>query len=206
MKRGKLIVFEGVDAVGKTTLSNDLCSYLSNLGTPFKRCQFPGKEQGTLGELVYKIHHSHKEDFSISEITPCSLQLLHIAAHIDTIESKIKPTLLKGAWIILDRFWWSTYVYGLNSDVPRPQLDQMIAIEQISWGDISPDIIFLIDSHTPLRQDESETRDRQIKRDLYNELCTSNQMDRCVRISTSNKPGMKDKAIEQIRNSVQRLD
>jgi dTMP kinase len=89
LNSGKNIVFEGVDAVGKTTLCNHLCNFLSTTNVPFKQFHFPGKENGTLGGLVNDIHHSHSAKFGIDDINPCSLQLLHVAAHVDTIEASI---------------------------------------------------------------------------------------------------------------------
>ncbi len=171
-RKGKLIVFEGVDAAGKTTLCNQLYDSMLAENKSVKQFHFPGKKHGTLGELVYKIHHSYRLEFGVNSINPCSMQLLHIAAHVDSIESEIKPAINNGVWVILDRFWWSTYVYGLDSGVHEIQLKNMIDVEKKAWEPISPDIIFLIDSHSPLRNDEINSSAWQRKRQLYNQLAT----------------------------------
>jgi thymidylate kinase len=139
--KGRLIVFEGVDAAGKTTLCDDLCESLRHKQLPVQRYQFPGKTPGTLGELVDRIHHHHRDKFCIPGVNPCALQLLHIAAHIDIIESAIKRAVSEGAWVVLDRFWWSTYVYGRDGGVSEQSLELMIQLEKTAYsGPIRPPI------------------------------------------------------------------
>lgn len=92
---GKLFVFEGADGVGKSTVSQLVTERLKNNGNSCLYLSFPGKEEGTLGNLVYQIHHDQKH-FNIDAIVPASLQVLHIAAHIDAIEKKIIPAIKEG--------------------------------------------------------------------------------------------------------------
>ena len=131
---GRLIIFEGVDATGKTALTDELCNVSSR---SIQRHHFPGDCPGSLGELVNRVHHHHERDFEIQSINPCSLQLLHIAAHIDVIESSIKQSVISGNWVVLDRFWWSTYVYGVENGVNEEPLKLMIDIEKRAWGEMS---------------------------------------------------------------------
>src|SRR5207249_4525469 len=109
---GKLIVFEGPDGSGKTTLSRLFADRARELGVPCDWFAFPGREGGTLGKHVYEIHHN-LQTVGVKAINPASLQLLHIAAHIDALEGRILPALKQGRHIVLDRFWWSTLVYGV---------------------------------------------------------------------------------------------
>ena len=146
---GQLIVFEGTDGVGKSTLSKALAEKLEETGISCKHLSFPGKEAGTIGRLVYEIHHS-PEKFKLRNISPTSIQTLHIAAHLDVIEQRIAPALKNGHWIVLDRFWWSTWVYGRTSSVNSSVLDALIQAERIQWDGIEPSIVFLVD-----RSDES---------------------------------------------------
>ena len=105
---------------------------------------FPGKEAGTIGRLIYDLHHA-PQMFGIGEITATGLQALHIAAHLDAIEQRILPALNEGHWVVLDRFWWSTWVYGCVSAVDRSTLDAMIQVERLHWNGIMPTVVFLID-------------------------------------------------------------
>ncbi len=83
---GKLIVFEGADGAGKTTLIQAIFDSLREVGVKVERLAFPGAEAGTIGRLVYDIHHQ-PESFGVGAITPASLQTLHVAAHIDAIQT-----------------------------------------------------------------------------------------------------------------------
>ncbi len=105
-RRGNLFVFEGPDGVGKTTLAQALADHLGAENLPHKLLAFPGREAGSLGHHVYQIHHQ-PQTYQIERIHPASLQVLHLAAHIDAIEQHIRPVLETGRHIILDRFWWS---------------------------------------------------------------------------------------------------
>ncbi len=94
--RGCLIVFEGPDGVGKTTLAKALVKELIRRGTRCDYFSFPGRDPGTLGRLVYEVHHDPGK-FGIHHIDPTSLQVLHIAAHLDAIRGRLLPALEEGA-------------------------------------------------------------------------------------------------------------
>ena len=98
---GKLYVFEGPDGVGKSTLAQWFASHLQESGYACTLLSFPGKEDGTLGEHVYELHHDPAR-FGIQSLSAASLQLLHVAAHIDAIETRIKPLLNEG-----ERWCWT---------------------------------------------------------------------------------------------------
>ena len=161
--RGKLIVFEGSHGVGKSTLAEQLTDRLRATGVACERLAFPGRQPGSLGRLVYDLHHDTRGQ-GLRELNPTSLQLLHIAAHVDAIEGHILPALRTGAWIILDRFWWSTWVYGAAFGVPDRSLEAMIELERLHWGKIKPDVLFLVerDSRTPDEGDGLQDRYREL--------------------------------------------
>lgn len=142
-KRGDLYVFEGPDGVGKSTLSKWFAGHLKSTGRRVVWSSFPGRDAGTIGELVYRLHHEPAR-FGIPSINPLSLQLLHIASHIDAIMTRLTRSLKQGVSIVLDRFWWSTWVYGRIEGVDPETLDAMIEIEKRTWGNIKPTVVFLL--------------------------------------------------------------
>jgi dTMP kinase len=152
---GKLYVFEGPDGVGKSTLADWFAEHLRESGSRCILLSFPGKEKGTLGKHVYELHHDLAR-FEIHTLAPASLQLLHVAAHIDAIENRIKPLLGEGTTVVLDRFWWSTFVYGLVGGASRAVLDRMVALERAVWDPVQPDELFLITRSEPLRAEPPE--------------------------------------------------
>jgi dTMP kinase len=154
---GKLFVFEGPDGVGKTTLAMNFAKHLVAQGLGCEFMSFPGREAGTLGHHVYQLHHDRAR-FEIESIQPLSLQVLHIAAHIDAIETRILPLLRSGRHVVLDRFWWSTWVYGTVDKVNQDALTALINAERACWGETQPSAAFLIRRTTSLREQEVEGR------------------------------------------------
>ncbi|MHB8256606.1 MAG: nucleotide kinase domain-containing protein [Acidiferrobacterales bacterium] len=155
-RRGNLYVFEGADGVGKSELSRRFFEHLTTSGVDCEYLAFPGKDAGTLGKLIYDIHHE-SERFGIHEIGATSLQILHIAAHVDAIENRIIPALKAGRSVVLDRFWWSTKVYGIVAGAGQEILDAMVRVELLAWGNIRPTMAFLIRRDKPLRQEPLDT-------------------------------------------------
>ena len=165
-KKGRLIVFEGPDGVGKSTLSDAFVRAVEIAGIPCEYLAFPGKVKGTIGHLVYEIHHDD-DKYNLRDFTNASKQALHIAAHLDAIENRILPALKQDRWVVLDRFWWSTWVYGRNEGVEEPILDSLIKAELHCWINRNPDAVFLVNR---ARND----RDNNIQKRLstgYQRLC-----------------------------------
>ena len=122
---GQLLIFEGPDGTGKTTLSLRLVDWLTSQGHHARYISFPGSIEGSLGELVYNLHHS-RERYGLHQITPAAKQLLHVAAHIDALQTTIIPALESGEIVVMDRFWWSTVAYGKVSGMDPESLRLMI--------------------------------------------------------------------------------
>ena len=181
--RGSLFVFEGPDGIGKSELTSRVTEHLSRNGKTVMAMSFPGREPHSLGTLVYDIHHdAHK--FGIQDIDPTSLQLLHVAAHIDTIEQRIRPALNAGTSVVLDRFWWSTLVYGRILGASADSLNLIVEAEKHHWKDIRPTVIFLVSRATPARPGESLERHLQLQH-TYRQVASQNNRDsRIVEIST----------------------
>ncbi len=140
---GTLLVFEGPDGAGKTELAHRLVDSLRGRGVECELIAFPGNEPRSLGSHIYRMHHE-PASVGIGNLHPASLQTLHIAAHIDAIEGRILPALRKGRIVILDRYWWSTWVYGRVAGVKAKALRHMIQLESTYWGRVRPALVFLV--------------------------------------------------------------
>jgi dTMP kinase len=200
--RGGLIVFEGPDCVGKTALAKALVDELIRRGLPCEYFSFPGQDPGTLGQLVYELHHDPSR-FGIDHMEPTSLQVLHVAAHLDTIGRRILPALEAGRSIILDRFWWSTVVYGIVGGVERGVLDAMIELELQGWGEAEPAVAFLVTRRSPLRKEGSDERWRQL-RDAYGDL--AREQARRHPVETIANEGPLDEALKQVLRALEGED
>jgi len=146
-RKGRLLVFEGVDNAGKTTLSTMLVEWLRQRGEDAVHFSFPGREPRTLGSHVYSLHHE-PERFEVEALHPASRQIMHIAAHVEAIETQILPALAQGRQVILDRFWWSTFAYGLASGVGKRALSLLIKAEAEFWGNTKPEVLFYLTRDT----------------------------------------------------------
>jgi len=151
----QLIVFEGVDAAGKSAVCAEYLSVLKMRGISARLLSFPGKTPRTLGQLVYALHHD-APSLGVDHLTPASLQALHIAAHLDAIESVIVPSLEAGETIVLDRYWWSTWVYGIVGGIRPEILEALIEAERRAWGKWQPGLLFQVTRATPLREEHLE--------------------------------------------------
>lgn len=163
---GSLFVFEGPDGVGKSELARQFHEFLKNL-QPCELLTFPGREPGTLGQLVYELHHGSTK-VGIKEVSASALQAAHVAAHIDAIEKKILPALAAGVTIILDRYWWSTKVYGVVGGANVAVIEKLIEAELAAWKGIKPTAAFLIRRTAPLRAEP--LREWRRWRDSYDKL------------------------------------
>lgn len=186
-----IYIFEGIDNVGKTTIIQALKNRI-NENTEFNctNIAFPGHEPRTLGSLVYSIHH-HEEKYFDVPINEASLQLLHIASHIDLIQRKLKRLCDSKCIVLLDRFWWSAYVYGLAGKIDEDILRAIIAPELLFWKDINIKRIFL------LERDERK-RDYDIKKEKliigqYRKL--AEQESKCILIDNNESV---EKAVDKI--------
>jgi thymidylate kinase len=152
--KGRLIVFEGADESGKTTVSKRLAAELVSRGRKCLWLSFPGREPDTLGAEIYALHHDRRFAGSSS----LSIQLLHIAVHVEVIQQSILPAIAGGACVILDRYWWSTWVYGLATNVDPDALRLALKIEQLQWGKQIPSLVFLFERKIPGRKPQPKKR------------------------------------------------
>lgn len=152
----RLIVFEGVDGAGKTTLHRALAEYYrcQYPDAPLYADSFPGSVPGSLGEWVYRFHHSRtSEGPQLEDVAPAALQLLHVAAHVDLIQRHIAPTLNAAGVVLLDRYWWSTYAYS-RMTLPPDKVWPMVNAERAFWRDLPRPVIVYLARRVSLKAHE----------------------------------------------------
>lgn len=104
----KLIVFEGIDGCGKTTLINKLKNSLINKGHKVKVYQ--GLGSSSIGKEIRNLFL-----YQIKTI-PKSKYFLSFANMIQTQDELIMPALLSGHLVIVDRWYDSTLAYQSNAN------------------------------------------------------------------------------------------
>jgi dTMP kinase len=133
---GKLITFEGIDGSGKSTQARLLCEHLRKEGLAVSLFREPG---GTVtGEAVReKLLHQ------LSEMEPEAETLLFGSARHALVEERIRPALMAGEIVILDRYIDSTIAYqGYGRGV---NLDFIDDVNENATKGLLPDLTFLID-------------------------------------------------------------
>ncbi len=177
---GRLIVFEGPDGAGKTTLISRYADYAREVEGSVTTLSFPGREPGSLGSHIYALHHEPGQ-FGIVGMTAESLQALHVAAHLDAIDRFIRPRIEQGEMVLLDRYWWSTWVYGIDAGAREETLNALAECERGHWGSLTPSAIILVTRRDSLRaEDAGEAWSRRMR--LYQTVAEREQSRYPVRI------------------------
>jgi dTMP kinase len=131
------ITFEGIDFSGKSTQLELLKDYLVEHKKKVEILREPG---GT--EISEKIRHILLDSKNEKMCAEAEL-LLFSASRAQLVREKIRPYLLKGIYVISDRFLDSSTAYqGYGRGIP---LDMVMMIHQLAIGDTIPDLTFFID-------------------------------------------------------------
>lgn len=190
-----IYVFEGIDNVGKSTIVRKLKEMIAeSIGCECVVVAFPGNEPRTLGSLVYDIHHNQKDYFELP-LNETSLQLLHIASHIDLIQGKLKQLISKPCIVLLDRFWWSTYVYGLAGNLDKNMIQAILEPELMHWKSLNVRKVFLVERENRER-DYEEEKDKRIV-ELYRDLATKGTNSVII-----NNDGSIEKTVQEIYDNI----
>jgi len=131
---GKFITFEGIDGAGKSTHIPFVVALLESLGHQVVSTREPG---GTaLGEqlrtlLLHQTMHLETE------------ALLMFAARREHIAQVIEPALLRGDWVVSDRFTDASFAY--QGGGRQLALDKLSTLEQWVHPNLQPTLTFLFD-------------------------------------------------------------
>lgn len=136
-ERGCFISLEGGEGTGKTTQIAELKAHLVARGLDVITTREPG---GTpAAEAIRSLLVSGEVD----RWTPMSEALLLYAARHDHYRRTIEPALVRGYWVISDRFADSTMAYqGLCQGLGAATVD---ALHATVLGNFEPDLTLILD-------------------------------------------------------------
>ena len=133
---GKFISFEGGDGAGKSTQLSLLSGDLEALGRRVILTREPG---GTRLSEQIRSWVLHESDALCKQAE----LLLIFAARAQHISEVIRPALLRGDWVLCDRFTDASYAYqGGGRGIPVGFIQQ---IEAVSTEGMQPDLTLLLD-------------------------------------------------------------
>jgi dTMP kinase len=132
-RRGRLIVFEGIDGTGKSTQQKLLAEVLRNRG-----CEVIETREPTEGKFGQKIRAHY---LSREALSPARELDLFIADRKEHLQKAILPALRAGKIVLCDRYFLSTMAYqgaaglepeailALHTFAPEPDLALIIELE-----------------------------------------------------------------------------
>ena len=135
----RFLTFEGAEGSGKSTQIRLLADRLRSLGHEVVTTREPG---GT--PLCEAIRGLLQYDSGGEAPVPTAETLLFCASRAQLVEKVIRPALERGAWVLSDRFYDSTYAYqgyGRGFD-----LAQLRAIMDFAICGVRPSLTFLLDA------------------------------------------------------------
>ncbi|KWZ92422.1 MAG: dTMP kinase [Anaerococcus vaginalis] len=134
--KGLLIVFEGPDGSGKTTVLEKVYKKLLQDGYDIYKFREPG---GT--EISEKIREIILDNENIKMSSRCEA-LLYAASRAQLVEEKLRPLLEKGSIILCDRFVMSSMLYqGIGRGLG---IDEVKNINDFAIGEIRADLTLFL--------------------------------------------------------------
>ncbi len=177
--KGKLILIEGTDCSGKETQANLLMEELRKMGIKVEKMSFPDYDSPTGkivgGPYLGKSYICEGWFPGGANLVDPKVSALYYAAdflyHLNDIQQKLK----KGTWIILDRYFYSTFAHQGGKERNKEKRHEMYKwlekLEMDLLGLPDPEIkIFL---HMPyqcsiqLRQERGEAPDQNERSSLH---------------------------------------
>jgi dTMP kinase len=132
VKKGFLIVLEGIDGAGKSTQARRLLKGLRGLG--YEAASFREPSRGKWGRQIKKLARVPGSLSPEDELT------LFVRDREENVARNLVPALEAGKIVILDRYYFSTIAYqgakGLDPGRIR-RLNERIAVK--------PDLVFILD-------------------------------------------------------------
>ena len=203
-----LLVLEGPEAVGKSTQARRLAEWLSANGLDVVSVREPG---GTpVGDALRRMVLD-----PATSMTSRAEALVFMASRAELVERVVRPAIERGATVLVDRFFLSTYAYqvggrGLSEADVR-------AANQLATGGIVPDLTLLFrlpmaESRARMRRRAGPDRMEQASVDFHERVGAAfegfaspgwqQSHPECGSIIEVDASGTEDQVFERLRSSV----
>tara|TARA_B100001146_G_scaffold207019_1_gene202114 strand:+ start:50 stop:670 length:621 start_codon:yes stop_codon:yes gene_type:complete len=151
----RLLIIEGIDGAGKTTLAKGLVTALETAGHEVVSTREPGGS-----EKAETIRRRLFSEEGVNMTPAKQMEMMH-EGRLDHIETVIKPALEAGKTVISDRFEMSSVVYQAWFDKEHliPIYKKYEAEIRVLLGDTTPEYIYLTLDSELVKQRQSQSND-----------------------------------------------
>lgn len=159
---GKLIVFEGTDGAGKTTMISMLVEYITN---KYRLDKVLSIKQPTDTSRKTKLFQKMMYSQNHNDIDYRAVQLLTMSDRIQHIHEVIEPALKEGKYVVCDRYVYTSYVNMLARNYTNETW-----FSEVVKHIIKPDVVFLAYVNPSLAIKRIKSRAEEANRFLDEDL------------------------------------
>ena len=127
-RKGRLIVFEGIDGTGKSTHIGHLRKYLEEKGLEVVQSFEPTR--GRWGRML-------RDSAVTGRLSVEEEVALFLKDRREHVKMLIAPALARGAWVLLDRYYLSMMAYqgarGIDPEVIRAANEEFAPVPGSGW-------------------------------------------------------------------------
>ncbi len=160
MKKGKLIVLEGIDGSGKATQSGLLEKKLQAEGREVMHISFPDYDSDS--SALVKMYLSGQFGKDPGDVNPYAASLFYAVDRFASYRTKWKDFYENGGIVIADRYTTSNMVHQMTKyDDEKERKDFLSWLEQTEYEELElprPDLVILLD--IPLTISENLVKER----------------------------------------------
>lgn len=154
---GKFISIEGIEGAGKSTQLSFIQSYLEQQGKTVVVTREPGGTK--LGEQIRELLLTPRDEGMSHDAE----LLLMFAARAEHLEQVIKPALIRGDWVLCDRFVDATFAYqGGGRGINEKRIE---SITDWTLRNIHTDLTLLFD--LPVEVGQERVLKRSLDKDRF---------------------------------------
>ncbi len=190
MYNGKFIVIEGLDGSGKSTQVELLKDYLESLGKEVVVSKEPTKDSSAGIKIREIIEQREKASAE-------KLQELMAEDREQHLKNKIIPALEKGKYVISDRYYHSSFAYGIANGVDVEYL------KKINKDFLKPDIVIYVDTPSDVCLERIAKRGQEFtyfEKKMWLEKVEGNYKELDDLVSVNG-----EQTIEEISNDIQKI-
>lgn len=149
---GRFITFEGGEGAGKSTQAALLATTLRQHEIDVVETREPGGTEGAEAIRALIVEGGTDRWSAVTEL------MLINAARADHVARLIQPALLRGAWVVCDRYIDSTLAYqGAGKGLAR---EILIEQHRLTTGNLWPDLTLVLDLPVGLGEARAAERGR----------------------------------------------